>query len=189
MKRGIIRDSLLFSFTEKFNAVLDPLEEGMVTHCSILSSRTPWTEEPGGLWSIVLRSQTWLKWHSIPAFEDLLTPCFWDVCVFLYVLPMYCSDCHLVCQNVHHLILCMCLIMALLRYKSHTIKVSPLEWFLVHSQNCAPLTPPGSSSAFYLFILLVMGIQSTSNSSVSRSIWWKSSLYMTVLWISLDVHG
>ena len=28
------------------------LEEGMVTHSSILAWRTRWTEEPGGLWSI-----------------------------------------------------------------------------------------------------------------------------------------
>ena len=27
----------------------DPLEEGMVTHSSILAWRTSWTEEPGGL--------------------------------------------------------------------------------------------------------------------------------------------
>ena len=27
----------------------DPLEEGMVTHSSILVWRIPWTEEPGGL--------------------------------------------------------------------------------------------------------------------------------------------
>ena len=33
----------------------DPLEEGMVTHSSILAWRIPWTEEPGGLQSI--RSQ------------------------------------------------------------------------------------------------------------------------------------
>ena len=33
----------------------DPLERGMATHSSILSRRTPWTEEPGGLQSI--RSQ------------------------------------------------------------------------------------------------------------------------------------
>ena len=30
----------------------DPLEEGMATHSSILSWRTPWTEEPGGLQSM-----------------------------------------------------------------------------------------------------------------------------------------
>ena len=29
----------------------DPLEEGMATHCSILSWRIPWTEEPGGIQS------------------------------------------------------------------------------------------------------------------------------------------
>ena len=29
----------------------DPLEKGMVTHSSILAWRTPWTEEPGGLYS------------------------------------------------------------------------------------------------------------------------------------------
>ena len=27
----------------------DPVEEGMVTHSSILAWRIPWTEEPGGL--------------------------------------------------------------------------------------------------------------------------------------------
>ena len=30
----------------------DPLEEGMATHSSILARRTPWTEEPGGLYSM-----------------------------------------------------------------------------------------------------------------------------------------
>ena len=30
----------------------DSLEEGMATHSSILARRIPWTEEPGGLWSI-----------------------------------------------------------------------------------------------------------------------------------------
>ena len=30
----------------------DPLKEGMATHSSILAGRIPWTEEPGGLWSI-----------------------------------------------------------------------------------------------------------------------------------------
>ena len=30
----------------------DPLEEGMVTHSSILALRIPWTEEPGGLHSL-----------------------------------------------------------------------------------------------------------------------------------------
>ena len=30
----------------------DPLEEGMTTHSSIPARRIPWTEEPGGLWSM-----------------------------------------------------------------------------------------------------------------------------------------
>ena len=30
----------------------DPLEEGMVTHSSILDWKIPWTEEPGGLQSL-----------------------------------------------------------------------------------------------------------------------------------------
>ena len=30
----------------------DPLEEGMATHSSILAWRSPWTEEPGGPWSM-----------------------------------------------------------------------------------------------------------------------------------------
>ena len=30
----------------------DPLQEGMATHTSILASKIPWTEEPGGLQSI-----------------------------------------------------------------------------------------------------------------------------------------
>ena len=29
-----------------------PLEEDTVTHSSILAWRIPWTEEPGGLWSV-----------------------------------------------------------------------------------------------------------------------------------------
>ena len=30
----------------------DPLEKEMTTHSSILDRRIPWTEKPGGLWSI-----------------------------------------------------------------------------------------------------------------------------------------
>ena len=35
----------------------DPLKEGMATHSSILAWRIPWTEDPGGLQSIGLKSQ------------------------------------------------------------------------------------------------------------------------------------
>ena len=36
----------------------DPLEKEMATHSSILAWRIPWTEEPGGLQSTGLQSQT-----------------------------------------------------------------------------------------------------------------------------------
>ena len=44
----------------------DPLEEGMVTHSSILTWRIPWTEEPGGLqpsgsWRV---RHDWVTKHS-----------------------------------------------------------------------------------------------------------------------------
>ena len=35
-----------------FLLTIDPLEEAMATHCSILAWRIPWIEEPGGLGSI-----------------------------------------------------------------------------------------------------------------------------------------
>ena len=33
----------------------DPLEEEMETHYSVFAWKNPWTEEPGGLWSIELQ--------------------------------------------------------------------------------------------------------------------------------------
>ena len=39
----------------------DPLEKGMVTHSSILAWKNPWTEEPVGLSSMGLQSQTRLS--------------------------------------------------------------------------------------------------------------------------------
>ena len=41
----------------------------MATHSSILASRSPWTEEPGGLPSIGLQSQTQLRQLNIRACE------------------------------------------------------------------------------------------------------------------------
>ena len=35
-----------------FNPPEDPLEKGMASHSSSLVWRTPWTEKPGGLWTI-----------------------------------------------------------------------------------------------------------------------------------------
>ena len=46
----------------------DTLEEEMVIHSSILAWKIPWTEEPGGLQSIVLQSWIqlidWAHMHS-----------------------------------------------------------------------------------------------------------------------------
>ena len=39
----------------------DPLEEKMAIHSSILAWEIPWTEEPGGLQSMGLKSQTRLS--------------------------------------------------------------------------------------------------------------------------------
>ena len=36
----------------------DPLEKEMANHSSILDWKIPWTEEPGGLQSMELQSQT-----------------------------------------------------------------------------------------------------------------------------------
>ena len=43
----------------------DPLEEDMATHSSILTWRIPWTEEPGGLQSMGLQSQTRLEMEFV----------------------------------------------------------------------------------------------------------------------------
>ena len=39
----------------------DSLEEEMATHSSILAWEIPWTEEPGGLYSMESQSQTLLS--------------------------------------------------------------------------------------------------------------------------------
>ena len=39
----------------------DPLEKEMATHSSVLAWRIPWMEEPGGLQSMGLQSQTRLS--------------------------------------------------------------------------------------------------------------------------------
>ena len=45
----------------------NPLEKGMATHSSIITWRIPWTEEPGGLQSVQIRTQ--LKQLSIAVFS------------------------------------------------------------------------------------------------------------------------
>ena len=49
----------------------DPLEEGIASHSSILAWRIPWPEEPGGLQSIVAKSQTRLKQLSMHASSQI----------------------------------------------------------------------------------------------------------------------
>ena len=51
----------------------DPLEKEMATHSSILAWRIPWTEEPGGLWSMGSQSRTRLS-----NFTFTFTFCFID---------------------------------------------------------------------------------------------------------------
>ena len=48
------------------------LEEGTVTHSRILAWRVPWTEEPGGLQSIGLQSQTRLRRLSTHTHRTLI---------------------------------------------------------------------------------------------------------------------
>ena len=51
----------------------DPLEEGMATHCSVLTWRIPRTEDPGGLQSMVLQriGHDWSDWADTQAFHEL----------------------------------------------------------------------------------------------------------------------
>jgi len=42
----------------------EPLEKEMATHSSILAWKILWTEEPGGLQSMGLQSQTQLSMHA-----------------------------------------------------------------------------------------------------------------------------
>ena len=60
-----------------------PLEEGMTIHSGILTWRTPWTEEPGGLVHRVANSQTWLTWLSMQwQWTSLLS--FWFLVKFIH---------------------------------------------------------------------------------------------------------
>ena len=57
----------------------DPLKQEMATHSSILAWKIPRTEEPGGLQSLGLQSQTWLSRHARDKVETLVlspTLCF-----------------------------------------------------------------------------------------------------------------
>ena len=39
----------------------NPLEEEMAIHSSVLAWEIPWTDVPGGLWSMTSKSRTWLS--------------------------------------------------------------------------------------------------------------------------------
>ena len=56
-----------------------PLEKGMATHSNILAWRIPWKEEPEGLQSIELQSQTWLKRLSLHAWKLRTKQSKWSV--------------------------------------------------------------------------------------------------------------
>ena len=61
----------------------DPLEEGIATYYSILVSKIPWTEEPGGLECIGSQSQTQLKRLSMHA-------CSWGIYICMCLLAHLC---------------------------------------------------------------------------------------------------
>ena len=66
----------------------DPLEEGMATHPTILLWRVPWTEEPGGLQSIGLQSQTRLKRLCMHACDLQTLSCgMWDLVPWSGIKP------------------------------------------------------------------------------------------------------
>ena len=67
----------------------DPLEEVMATHSSILARRIPWTEEPGGLQSIGLQSNT-TEAHSCftMSCHFLLYNKVNQLYVYIYFLPL-----------------------------------------------------------------------------------------------------
>ena len=46
-----VKNLLPMQKTEKMWAQSPGQEEGMATHCSVLTRRIPWTEDPGGLQS------------------------------------------------------------------------------------------------------------------------------------------
>ena len=48
----------------------DPLEKGMAPHSSILAWRIPWTEKPGGLYSMGSQSQTRLSDQHTHGYQE-----------------------------------------------------------------------------------------------------------------------
>ena len=50
----------------------DPLEKGMATPSSILAWKIPWTEEPGGLWSMGLQRVEQLTLSQVTNLDSFL---------------------------------------------------------------------------------------------------------------------
>ena len=66
----------------------DPLEKRMATYSSILAWRIPWTEEPGRLQSMGLRSQTRLSQPTLPHFVSRKDPVFPSPWVLISAVDM-----------------------------------------------------------------------------------------------------
>ena len=71
----------------------DPLEKGMAIHSSILPWRSPWTEEPGGLQSMRLQSQTRLSKEHTHTLNVFLSD------LFVYVIIYGCAGSSLLCTG------------------------------------------------------------------------------------------
>ena len=113
------------------------MRRALTTHSSILARRIPWTEEPGGLWSMVGRggsqSRTWLKQLSMHT-RNFYTFCVFHTCSACSVLCLFCS------WHFHSLKI----ILSLLYCRTHAM--SPLS---IHSQIITMIL--GTHSSINLF--------------------------------------
>ena len=76
----------------------DPLEEGMATPSSILAWRIPWTEETGGLWSIVLQGVGHTQQLSTQAYGHssrylLVSTCSQESMTYVNLKSCLCKSC------------------------------------------------------------------------------------------------